>query len=66
MNIDGTEAFNKGADARIAGHPIADNPYESSEDRRMWHLGWQDVAYNWGKGSKWRKVKPLPEIVRQA
>jgi hypothetical protein len=57
-------AFNAGADARLAGAPLAENPHQralSREQHEMWDLGWRDVDTWWGKLSRWPHKK-LPPV----
>lgn len=55
-------AFNRGCDARIAGKPMAANPFgEGDQFTFGWNHGWLDVDRNWGSDSR-HPVRPLPEI----
>lgn len=55
------KAFNAGADARLRGEPLCENPYHSDDLRRQWHNGWLDVHEHWGDWSR-RRVSELPEL----
>jgi hypothetical protein len=58
------KAFNEGSDARIAGIPLAANPYlTGSGYYSYWRMGWKDVESNWGQDAFW-PVKPLPLVAR--
>lgn len=57
------EFFNAGSDARLAGVPLADNPYPPQGDSRYsyWRMGWIDVEKHWGEWARWPVVK-LPPV----
>jgi hypothetical protein len=50
------KAFNLGSDARLAGLPLAANPYQEPELHDCWWRGWQHVAKHWP-----RQLPPVPE-----
>ncbi len=56
-------AFNRGADARLAGEPVSVNPFTDYDTLMASYFtrGWNEVNKNWGKDAKWW-VKPLPPI----
>lgn len=57
-------AFNRGADARLAGKPLKANPYRygfEPYERKHWKWGWMDVAKHWGVDARWR-VRPLRQV----
>jgi len=59
-------AFNRGADARLAGQPRWSNPYPTHQAglRRWWRYGYDDVSDSWGEHNRemGRAVPPLPPV----
>ena len=59
--------FGAGADARLAGLPLARNPFDPRADARAWlwwRLGWADVDRFWGTEARPnRAVPPLPKVL---